>query len=100
MAKASTIEAVKSPESAPGKDRRDSVVIGDTVHWWAPSNNRQGRPCPAIVLFAGGRRTLSLYVLSEAGPRIVSGARHWTDSDFSNPLIDASQLSSWSFKDE
>lgn len=94
------VEPVRETRTAEVKDRRDSVKIGDIVYWYAPSNNKEGRPCPAMVFNVGGRRTLGLYVFSESGPRVITGARHWTDPDFSNRDVDATQLSSWSFNDE
>lgn len=82
-------------------DRRDKVRIGDSgIVWRSPGSSMSDKPLPALVLSVGGRRTLSLYVFSDSGTRIVRGARHWTDPDFDNTNIDTSQLSSWSFNDE
>ncbi len=100
-----TVESVRAAVDgdtliAPERDRRDTVRISDTVVWRAPNSSLSDKPLPAIVLSVGGRRTLSLYVFTDSGTRVVRGARHWTDPDFDNPNIDTTQLSSWSFNDE
>lgn len=102
--KSSVIESVHGDDVAvatPKIDRRDTVKIGDPgIVWRAPNATLDDQPLPAIVLKVGGRRTLSLYVFTDSGTRVVRGARHWTDPDFQSPGIDTTQLSSWSFNDE